>query len=228
MTKTFCKQILKSKSENFGWALHLDSGRQILCTTGGCWKLHTIFYSVSQKLRSGVKKLRTRASWLAPEIFLLHLLSTIIYYYLLLSTTISYYLLLSTSIYYYLLFSTTIYKYLLLYYLLYLYLFALVSAQPSVDQAQVVLPQVADPDDNCVIMPPWFQTIMSKCHPVSSVFFMKWVLHFLKTSELYKSYSIPPCCQEWLPSVRFVKSNSNGCYINWDYSRLASLAIDKK
>ena len=29
-----------------------------------------------KKLRSGVIKLRTRASWLAPELFLLHLLST--------------------------------------------------------------------------------------------------------------------------------------------------------
>ena len=81
------RQILKSKSENFGWALHLDSERQILCTTGECWKLYTI-YSIlcPKKLRSGVIKLRTRASLLAPELFLLHPLSTTIHYYLLLST----------------------------------------------------------------------------------------------------------------------------------------------
>ena len=102
------------------WSPDFVQNRRMLKTE------HNILFCVPKKLPSGMIKLRTRASWLVPELFLLHLLSTTIYYYL-----------------------------------LYLYLFALVSAQPSVDQAQVVLPQVAGPDDNCVRMPPWFQTIMS-------------------------------------------------------------------
>ena len=73
MTQTFCQQILKSKSENFGWALNLDSGRQILCRTGECWKLYTIFYSklAEQSIMACTRTISTTSTF---------------YYYLLLST----------------------------------------------------------------------------------------------------------------------------------------------
>ena len=94
MTKTFCQQILKSKSENFGWALHLDSGRQECAHQENVENFTQYCILCPKKLRTGVIRLRTRASWLAPELFLLHLqLSSTIYYYLQLSTTIYYYLL---------------------------------------------------------------------------------------------------------------------------------------
>ena len=109
-----------------------------------------------KKLRSGVIKLRTRASWLAPELFLLHLLSTTIHYYLLLSTLP-------------------------------------IPVRPAERSAkrrsgssstsssgwsrwQLCYSATMVPN-NCAIVPPSL--------------FMKWVLHFLKTSELHILFYSP-------------------------------------
>ena len=113
------KDILPANTQEqereFGWALHLDSRCQILCTTGGCWKLHTIFYSMSQKTAQRSEKTAhqsimacTRNISTTSTIYYYLLLSTTIYYFLLLSPSIYFYLLLSTIFYYYLQISTTI------------------------------------------------------------------------------------------------------------------------
>ena len=63
---------------------------------------------------------------------------------------------------------------------------------------------------------------------VPTCIFMKWVLHFLKTSELHILFyslllsgvkAISAFCKEQQQCIAMV---------NWDYSRLASLAFDKK
>ena len=186
MTKTFCHQILKSKSENVGWALHLcrlwapDFVHNRMLKT-----VHNFLFYVPKK---GGDKTAHQSN---------------------MACTIS-----TTS---------TIYNYLLLSTLP-------IPVRPGERSAKR---RSGSSSTSSSGWSRWQLCYNATMVPnnyviVPTCIFMKWVLHFLKTSELHILFyslllsgvmAISAFCKEQQQCIAMV---------NWDYSRLASFAFEEK